>query len=70
MINLTKYIIVLLLIILLNNLTSLSNLKIILNYNNGRKGIEKCEGQTNQIRSRTALTRFSSSSRILSNTFM
>ena len=33
--------------------------------NNGRKGTEKCEGQTNQIRSRTALTRKGLSSRML-----
>ena len=39
-------------------------------YKNGRKDTEGCEGQTNQIRSRTALTRFSSSSRMLDNSFM
>ena len=38
--------------------------------NNGRKGTGKCEGQTNQIRSRTALTRKGPSSRMLGSSFM
>ena len=38
--------------------------------NKGGKGTEKCEGQTNQIRSRTALTRKGPSSRMLGSSFM
>ena len=38
--------------------------------NKGGKGTKNCEGQTNQIRSRTALTRKGPSSRLLSNSLM
>ena len=38
--------------------------------NKRRRDTETCEGQTNQIRLRAALTRPSSSSRILGNSFI
>ena len=38
--------------------------------NKGGKGTENCEEQTNQLRSRTALTRKGHSSRMLGSSFM
>ena len=38
--------------------------------NKGGNGTKNCEGQTNQIRSRTALTRKGPSSRMLGSSFM